>query len=192
MFCFITESLTICLKEDIKIARSSLLAILLFGDPKSASKKQASQSSLLSHFLLYRSGFCDSWSSLSSLLIFLHTFRRLPCKFQKTSMFLCACVYVRFKWSCKWAEKPGLAHGFLGGVVTQAKCCVGGTWLESGRALIVAHTRNQGTIRSHHPSPELPYTMNANLSLELRLGAVCIYPLAIHLRRGFNQNPSQL
>lgn len=140
----------------MKIPCLSLLTTLLFRDPKSASKKQISQSPLLSHFLLCRGRFGGSQSSLSSPLICPHTFRRLPCKFQKTSKeCLCARVYVRFRWSCVRAEKPELAHSFLGGGVICAKCCVEDTRLESGRALTAAHARNQGRIRAHHPSLEL-------------------------------------
>lgn len=52
---------------------------------------------------------------------------------------------------------PGLPHGFLRGLFTQAKCCVVGTRLESVKALKEAQARNQGRVRPYHPSPELPY-----------------------------------
>lgn len=135
----------------MKIPCLSLLIIL----PQSLPQRKTSQSPSLSHFLLRRGRFCGSQSSLSSPLIFLHTFRRLPCKFQKRSKEVSMCLCVRFRWSCVRAEKPGLARSFLGGGVLHAKCCVEGTRLESGKVLTAAHARNQGRIISHHPSLEL-------------------------------------
>lgn len=114
----------------------SPLAMLLFRD--TVNLKETSQSILLkqaSHFLLCRGGFCGSQSSLPSTLIFLHTMETtMQAPEKQGSVCPCACVYVRIRGSCIQAEKCGLAYGFLGGDVVQAKCCVMGTKPEKGSA----------------------------------------------------------
>lgn len=187
MLYFIKESSTICLKEDIKILCPSP-----FIQKPRVCLKETSQFALAKPFHSTQRRVLWQLVPYPPSLILLQTIKRPPCTTKARKHLSTYCVHVRFRWSCIQAEKPGLAHGFLGSVVIQAKCCVMGTRLESGSALTVAHARNLARIRSHHPSPESSYQSNVYQPLELRLGALYLSTRNTPKKRFHSQSQSTI